>query len=109
MEGKNVDTFGAFFDELGPERCQKIKVVTMDMSKAYISAAEKRVPRARSGGESFSMVDRSMQFVRALTTVKLFDPPAENSDAEMADMADMVAELTAVAKEVLDPNSSDND
>ncbi len=24
MEGKNVDTFGAFFDGLGPDRCQKI-------------------------------------------------------------------------------------
>lgn len=47
MEGKTADTFHAFFDELGSERCQKLKVVTMDMSKAYISAAENRVPQAQ--------------------------------------------------------------
>ena len=47
MEGKTADTFGAFFDELGPERCQQLEVVTMDMSKAYISAAKERVPQAQ--------------------------------------------------------------
>lgn len=47
MEGKNAATFNAFFDELGEERCQKLKAVTMDMSQAYISAAKKRVPQAQ--------------------------------------------------------------
>jgi len=47
MEGKNADTLNAFFDELGKERCNKIKVVTMDMSQAYISSAGDKVPQAQ--------------------------------------------------------------
>lgn len=46
-EGKNADTLKAFFDELGEERCKDIEVVSMDMSKAYIKAAEDRVPNAQ--------------------------------------------------------------
>jgi len=37
-EGKNAETFGAFFEELGQERCQRIKLVSMDMSEAYATA-----------------------------------------------------------------------
>ena len=46
-EGKNADTLKAFFDELGEERCHEIKVVTMDMSKAYISAVQEMLPNAQ--------------------------------------------------------------
>jgi len=45
--GKNADTLRAFFDELGPERCAEIESVTIDMSKAFISAVEEKVPNAR--------------------------------------------------------------
>lgn len=46
-EGKCADTLKAFFDELGPERCAEIEAVSIDMSKAYISAVEARVPQAQ--------------------------------------------------------------
>ena len=44
--GKNADTLHEFFDELGPERSAEIESVTIDMSQAYISAVEERVPEA---------------------------------------------------------------
>ena len=47
MPGKNADTLHRFFDELGPERAAAIESVTIDMSQAYISAVEDRVPKAR--------------------------------------------------------------
>ncbi len=45
--GKNADTLREFFDELGPDRCSEIESVTIDMSRAYISAVEGCVPNAR--------------------------------------------------------------
>ena len=45
-EGKNAETLRAFFDELGPDRCALIESVTIDMSKAFISAVEEKVPHA---------------------------------------------------------------
>jgi transposase len=46
-DGKSADTLEAFFDELGPERCQRIEAVSIDMSQAYISAVEERLPHAQ--------------------------------------------------------------
>ena len=45
--GKNAATLHEFFDELGAERCEAINSVTIDMSQAYISAVEDRLPGAR--------------------------------------------------------------
>ena len=46
-EGKNADTLRAFFQELGKERCALIQAVTIDMSRAYISAVSESVPNAQ--------------------------------------------------------------
>lgn len=46
-EGKNAESLIAFFDELGEERCKAIKVVTMDMSQAFISAVRLKCPNAQ--------------------------------------------------------------
>jgi transposase len=45
--GKSADTVAGFFEDLGPERAAKLKVVTMDMSAAYITAVEKGATQAR--------------------------------------------------------------
>ena len=45
--GKSAETLGEFFKDLGPERCQKIESVTMDMSPAYIAAVKAAVPEAQ--------------------------------------------------------------
>jgi transposase len=45
--GKNADTLRRFFAELGKERCARIEAVTIDMSKAYISAVREAAPHAQ--------------------------------------------------------------
>ena len=46
-EGKNADTLRSFFQELGTERSALIRAVTIDMSKAYISAVSESAPNAQ--------------------------------------------------------------
>jgi transposase len=45
--GKNADTLNRFFEQLGKERCEKLRAVTLDMSKAYIKAVVGSAPNAR--------------------------------------------------------------
>jgi len=46
-EGKSSETFAAFFEDLGQERCKAIKLVSMDMSEAYIQTARQYIPQAQ--------------------------------------------------------------
>lgn len=46
-EGKSAETLLSFFKELGPEGCERIKAVTIDMSRAYINAVKQAVPKAQ--------------------------------------------------------------
>jgi len=46
-EGKDAATLGAFFQELGKERCAKLEAVTLDLSAAYIKAVTEASPQAR--------------------------------------------------------------
>jgi transposase len=46
-KGKTAESLMAFFEQLGPERCKDIKVVTMDMSGAYIKAVRDKLPNAQ--------------------------------------------------------------
>lgn len=46
-EGKSAESLLAFFEQLGPERCKAIKVVTMDMSGAFIKAVKEALPDAQ--------------------------------------------------------------
>lgn len=45
--GKSAATVKQFFDDLGPERAERIRVVTIDMSPAYIKAVSDGAPNAR--------------------------------------------------------------
>jgi transposase len=45
-EGKSSETLGRFFEELGPEGCEAIEFVTMDMSAAYQKAVGEALPNA---------------------------------------------------------------
>jgi transposase len=45
--GKNAETLTKFFTELGPARKEKLELVAMDMSAAYIKAVKAEVPKAR--------------------------------------------------------------
>ena len=45
-EGKSAETLERFFDELGPQRCLSVQLVTIDMSNAFIEAVKRRCPNA---------------------------------------------------------------
>lgn len=45
-EGKSADTLAAFFKEIGPECCARIRHVAMDMSGGYIKAVQEELPAA---------------------------------------------------------------
>lgn len=46
-EGKNAETLGRFFAQLGPERCAMLEGVTLDLSGAFIKAVKKSAPQAK--------------------------------------------------------------
>jgi transposase len=45
--GKNAQTLAKFFSALGSERCQKLELVAIDMSNAYIKAVREHAPHAK--------------------------------------------------------------
>jgi transposase len=46
-EGKSAATLDAFFAELGKERCAQLRIVTMDLSQAYIASVKAHAPQAQ--------------------------------------------------------------
>jgi transposase len=46
-EGKSAATLDAFFAELGKERCAQLRIVTMDLSQAYIASVKANAPQAQ--------------------------------------------------------------
>jgi hypothetical protein len=45
-EGKNAATLGAFYDQLGPERIDRLQAVSLDMGSAYAKATRTKAPDA---------------------------------------------------------------
>ena len=52
-EGKDANALKAFFEQLGPERCAQLRVVTMDMSAAYRKAVTESCPQATQALDRF--------------------------------------------------------
>jgi len=80
-EGKSAKSLLAFFEELGPERCKAIKVVTMDMSAAFINAVREAVPHAQIVFDRFhvqQLVSKAVDEVRReeWRRLRYFDSPA---------------------------------
>lgn len=46
-KGRDAATLEAFFDDLGEERCARIKFATIDMSASFIKAIQDRLPHAQ--------------------------------------------------------------
>jgi transposase len=44
--GRSIATLDAFFDQIGPEACNRIQLITLDMSNAYIEVVKRRCPNA---------------------------------------------------------------
>lgn len=75
--GKNAATLKAFFEALGAARCTAIKTVTIDMSKAYISAVQGAVPNARLVFDRFHvqrLAHDALDEVRRLQVRDVTDP-----------------------------------
>lgn len=76
-EGKNADTVAAFFAELGPERCDQIRAVTLDMSKAYAKAVTEACPNAIQALDRFHvqrLVHDALDQVRRAEVRELAEP-----------------------------------
>jgi len=76
-EGKNAETLRSFFEELGTERCALIQAVTIDMSKAYISAVSESAPNAQIIFDRFHvqrLVHDALDEVRRAEVRTLEDP-----------------------------------
>ena len=54
--GRNARTLQAFFDALGPERCESIRAVSIDMSGGYAKAIRDSVPHAEICFDPFHVV-----------------------------------------------------
>jgi transposase len=65
-EGKSAETFGKFFDELGPKRCERLKLVCMDMSGSYRKAVKAKVPHADIVYDRFHVVKLLLDAVDAV-------------------------------------------
>jgi transposase len=55
-KGKNAETLGKFFDDLGEVRTAKLKVVAIDMSAAYTKSVTERAPNAEIVYDRFHVV-----------------------------------------------------
>lgn len=66
-KGRSSEILEQFFDHLGPERCAKIRSITMDMSAAYINAAREALPNAEIVFDRFhvqQLVSKAVDEVR---------------------------------------------
>jgi transposase len=76
-EGKNAETLRSFFQELGTERSALIQAVTIDMSKAYISAVSEAATNAQIIFDRFHvqrLVHDALDEVRRAEVRTLEDP-----------------------------------
>lgn len=55
-DGRSGDTLDRFFDAIGPESCQSIELVSMDMCQAYIRKVRDRLPKATIVFDPFHVV-----------------------------------------------------
>jgi transposase len=55
-EGKSAATLEAFYDELGPERCERLEAVSLDMGGAYKAATDRHAPQAAQCVDPFHVV-----------------------------------------------------
>ena len=73
-EGKSADSLNAFFEELGPEQCDQIQVITMDMSQAFIKAVREKAPNAQIVFDRFhvqKLANTAVDEVRSATMREL--------------------------------------
>lgn len=65
-EGRSQKTVSGFFKELGPERSEKLKVVSMDMCAPYIAEVSEQAPKAQICFDPFHVVKLANEAIHDL-------------------------------------------
>lgn len=55
-EGKRAAALTSFFDALGPQRCARLRTISMDMGRAYTGATAQRLPHVRICLDAFHLI-----------------------------------------------------
>jgi transposase len=64
-KGKSAAVLGAFYAELGPERCRRLEAVSMDMGEAYRAATTRYAPQAAQCVDPFHVVKLANEAIEA--------------------------------------------
>jgi transposase len=64
-EGRSAATLGAFYAELGPERCRQLEAVSLDMAAAYKVATDRHAPQAIQCVDPFHVVKAANEALEA--------------------------------------------
>ena len=65
-EGRDADTLRRFFEEMGPERCSRIKAVCCDMWAPYIDVVHEMLPNAAIVFDKFHIVRHLLEAVNTV-------------------------------------------
>ena len=79
-EGRSAEALAPFFELLGPEGCQAIELVTIDLSAAYIKAVREGLPKAEIVYDRFHvqrLASDALDEVRRSLVRELTDDPDE--------------------------------
>jgi transposase len=72
-EGRSQKAIGNFFDELGPERSEKLVAVTMDMCASYIAEVQQRAPNAEIAFDPFHVVKLANEAIQEIRRTEARD------------------------------------
>ena len=65
-EGKDAAALTSFYDALGPQRCERLEAVSMDLGLAYRSATHAAAPKARICADPFHVLKLASEVVEAV-------------------------------------------
>ena len=69
--GRTRKAVGQFFDALGPQRCEEVAVVTMDMAAPFIEEVQARAPNAEIAFDPFHVVKLANEAVQEVRRSEL--------------------------------------
>jgi transposase len=75
---RTQDTAESFFKELGPERCEKIEAVCVDMWKPYIAAVRKHCPKAQIIYDKFHVLQAYGRLIDKVRNQEASDAEKKN-------------------------------
>lgn len=80
-EGKSSEVLKAFFAEIGAEACQRVEIVTMDMSEAYRKAVQECLPNAKIAFDHFHIAKLANEALNEVRRELVRDVRAQDPEA----------------------------